>query len=76
MDIVPDMISTKDLDYISDMYEWNFVLGKKLNHYSNEVKDPEIKEIFNAFKSVHKENCEILLSIISKSEGDDEIEQQ
>lgn len=71
MEFVPDMISTKDLDYIADMFEWNFVLAKKLHHFANEAKDPEVKELFNNFKSVHKENCEILLSILSESEGDD-----
>ena len=45
MNEVPVMISTKDLAYLSDMFEWQFVMCKKINHYCSEVNDEEIKSI-------------------------------
>lgn len=30
MEKVPDMISTKDLSYIEDMFNWHFIICKKL----------------------------------------------
>ena len=44
MDTVPQIISTKDLAYLSDMFEWNYTALKQINHFINEVQDSEIKE--------------------------------
>ena len=30
---VPNIISTKDLSYLEDMLNWNFILIKKINNY-------------------------------------------
>ena len=38
------MISTKDLAYLSDIFEWNFTAGKVANHYKEEVDNEEIKD--------------------------------
>ena len=47
MEKVPAIISTKDLSYLSDMFEWNFVAYKKVLHYSNEVSNEEVKSETN-----------------------------
>lgn len=44
---VPNIISTKDLSYLEDMLNWNFILLKKLNHYINETKDEDIINMFD-----------------------------
>ena len=33
MKSVPNIISTKDLSYLEDMLNWNFILIKKINNY-------------------------------------------
>ena len=43
---IPEMISTKDLSYLEDMFNWNYTLYKKLNTYIEEVNDEEIVEFF------------------------------
>lgn len=68
MDKVPTMISTKDLSYISDMFEWNFTLSKKINHYIGEVTDEEIKSVFEELRNIHSEICNTLVQILSKGE--------
>ena len=42
MDNVPNIISTKDLSYISDMLNWIHVISKKINHYTNIVEDEDL----------------------------------
>ena len=51
MKSVPNIISTKDLSYIEDMLNWNFILIKKLNNYINEVNDTGVKRILNKTKN-------------------------
>ena len=47
MKTVPNIISTKDLSYLEDMLNWNFIVLKKINHYINESKDEDIINMFD-----------------------------
>ena len=51
MKSVPNIISTKDLSYIEDMLNWNFILIKKINNYINEVNDISVKRILTKTKN-------------------------
>ena len=42
---VPNIISGKDLDYLSDMFNWNYGAYKSSYNASNSVEDAEIKDI-------------------------------
>ena len=42
---VPNIISSKDLDYLSDMFEWNYGAFKRTNNALKNVDDVEICEI-------------------------------
>lgn len=44
---VPNIISGKDLDYLSDMFSWNYGVYKSSFNVSNNVEDPEVKIILN-----------------------------
>ncbi len=44
---VPNIISGKDLDYLSDMFSWNYGVYKSSFNASNKVEDPEVKIILN-----------------------------
>ena len=39
MNTVPNIISTKDLSYLEDMFNWHFNASKKAHHFSEEVQD-------------------------------------
>lgn len=70
MQNVPNIISTKDLSYICDMFNWNFTTSKKALNYSNNVTDNEIKEeLLNIF-DMHKQICNGLLNILSGGENE------
>ena len=45
MKSVPNIISTKDLSYLEDMLNWNFILIKKINNYIEEVNDEDVKKV-------------------------------
>lgn len=64
MKSVPNIISTKDLSYIEDMLNWNFILIKKINNYLNCIKDENVINILNkAYKNLN-ENYNVLLDIL------------
>lgn len=44
---VPNIISSKDLDYLSDMFNWNFGAYKASFNAVNSVSNEELKNILN-----------------------------
>ncbi len=64
MEQVPNIISTKDLSYLSDIFEWNFTACKKAYHFAKEVTDMEMKESLTQVSNMHKEICEEIVKIL------------
>ncbi len=64
MQNVPEMISTKDLSYLEDMFQWNFNACKKSLHYYNEINNEEIKQELNNIYEMHKNICEQIINIL------------
>ena len=71
MDTVPQIISTKDLSYLSDMFEWNYTAFKQINHFIEEVKDNEIKELLESIRNMHEDHLHFIVSILKKEEIDE-----
>lgn len=65
---VPEMISTKDLSYISDMFNWNLIAQKKYNDYLNYVEDEKIVKLLESLIKMHSNNCKNLLEILESEE--------
>ena len=42
---VPNIITVKDLDYLSDMFNWNYGAYKSNLNAINEIKDDDVKNI-------------------------------
>ena len=64
---VPKMISGKDLDYLSDMFEWNYSALKKTNSSIASVNNEEIKSIMQKACNIFDENLKIVLNILGGS---------
>jgi len=58
---VPNIISTKDLSYLEDMFNWHFTICKKAYTYSNIVTDETISAFFIEVHKKHKKICEKIL---------------
>lgn len=71
MDTVPQIISTKDLAYLSDMFEWNYNAFKQINHFINEVSDEEIKELLERFRNMHEDHLHFIIAILKKEEQEE-----
>ena len=65
MEQVPAIISTKDLSYLSDMFEWNFIAAKKALHYSSQVQNEELKKEFDKVYKMHEKHLKKILEILN-----------
>ncbi len=62
--MVPNIISTKDLAYLEDIYEWNFNATKHLNCDLEKIVDEKIKNIYNEALTIHKSICDEVIKIL------------
>lgn len=60
----PKMMSTKDLAYISDMFEWNFTASKVAHNFEEKIQDPEIQNLINQISEMHASICKKLVFIL------------
>ena len=63
-DVVPDIISCKDLDYLSDMFQWNYGGYKSLINSLELIKDPEIKSMLEKVAQTLYGNMQAVLNIL------------
>jgi len=63
--VVPNIISCKDLDYLSDMFSWNYGAYKSAFNSSSEVTDMEIKSMLDKAANVFHGTMTTVLNIIN-----------
>ena len=61
---VPTIITGKDLDYLSDIFNWNFSACKLANHFANEAVDEEIKNFIKKVAQVHEQHAIAVINIL------------
>lgn len=61
---VPNIITGKDLDYLSDMFNWNYNAFKCTYDSIKNVKDEEIKNIMLESNNVFKDSIIQILDIM------------
>ncbi|MBQ7140498.1 MAG: hypothetical protein IJO32_03250 [Bacilli bacterium] len=66
MDQQSNTISTKDLSYFSDMFNWNLNCYNAFSHFSSEIQEEETKQIIDEVALMHKEACEYILGLIQE----------
>ena len=69
---VPNMISCKDLDYLSDMFNWNYGAYKSTCNAINSVNDVEIKDMLSKASNVFQGNISKILNILNEGGGNNE----
>lgn len=63
---VPDIISSKDLDYLEDMFNYNYLGYKKIVNYIDMVNNLEIEEIMEKAGNTFNENMQEILYILKQ----------
>ena len=62
---VPNIISSKDLDYLSDMFNWHYGAYKTNFNASKSVNDEELSMILQKASNVFQGNMTKILNIIN-----------
>ena len=65
-EVVPNIITGKDLDYLSDMFNWNLSSYKKLNNCLEQVKENDIKDVMNRASDMFHENTQTILNLLTE----------
>lgn len=68
--IPEDLITGKDLDYLSDMFQWNYIAYKKACNEVECVNDKRIVEVFDEASALFDDNLNLVLNIINNPGGD------
>lgn len=63
-EVVPNVVSSKDLDYLSDMFNWNYDAYKCAYNAMNNTLDNEIKAILGQAVNLFNDNMCIVLNIL------------
>lgn len=64
-EVVPNIISGKDLDYLSDMFTWNYGAYKSTLNASNTVEDGELKEMLQKATNLFYGTMTSVLNILN-----------
>ena len=63
---VPNIITGKDLDYLSDMFNWNYDALKKMNVATKNTEDEEINQIIMKGYNLFNNNLNVIISILNE----------
>ncbi len=71
-EVVPtDLITGKDLDYLSDMFQWNYEALKKTNQFMQIVQDEELVQAFDDAYTLFDDNLNMILDILNNAGGEE-----
>jgi len=62
---VPSIITGKDLDYLSDMFNWNYGVYKSTLNAIDYVNNTEIKDILIRASEMFYNNMNVVLNILN-----------
>lgn len=68
MEKVPSMISTKDLDYLTDIFNWNYGAFKSVINTESEFTDKALSKCARKVSDLFMNNMDTVLDILG---GDD-----
>lgn len=58
----PQVVTSKDQLYISDMLSWNLLAMKKAHFFAQQCTDPEIKSALEQCGQMHQRHYQTILS--------------
>lgn len=63
---VPSMISGKDLDYLSDLFNWNYGAYKQVMNSKDKVNNQEVATFITKASTVFYDNLTMVLNILKQ----------
>lgn len=69
LEVPSNILTGKDLDYLSDMFEWNYGALKKTNEAIGQVSDVGIAELLQKGVSLFDGNLNTVLDILNNIGG-------
>ena len=64
----PNIITLKDLDYLKDIFGWNYILYKNGENSIDNIEDSEIKKLYKECNNFFYDNMNIIIDILAKGE--------
>lgn len=64
VEVPSNVLTGKDLDYLSDMFQWNYGAYKKMKNSVAQVIDQEIVSVMNRASEIFDHNLNTVLSIL------------
>ena len=65
--VVPNIITVKDLDYLSDMFNWNYSGYKEMFNSLESIKDEDVKNMISKVSDMLYDNMTNILNILGGS---------
>ena len=62
---VPSIITGKDLDYLSDMFNWNYGCYKTTFDEIDKVNDEKIKDVLTRASDMFYNNMNVVINILN-----------
>lgn len=69
MSTVPQIISTKDIQYAKDQLSWLLLAAKKCAHFANESQDPSVRQAIERIGQMHQRHYTQLLAHLNVQNG-------
>ena len=57
-------LSSKDLSFLSDMFNWNLNCYNAFNLFESEMDNNDAKVLLDEIKEMHKSSCEDILNLM------------
>ena len=71
-EVVPNIISSKDLDYLSDMFNWHYGAYKSMINASDSIQDEEIKTMIERATNIFHGQMMKVLNILNEGGNSNE----
>lgn len=66
---VPNVLTSKDLDYLSDMFQWNYGAFKKISNSAKNIQNEAIKLQLEEAATCFQNNLKQILTILGGHNG-------
>lgn len=70
MEKVPSMISTKDLDYLTDIFNWNYGAFKSVINMESEFTDKSLSKCARKVSDLFMNNMDTVLDILGGEDNE------